>query len=174
MPKIIERPQITRGVSEPVRLDSNQQLATAGINEEQKFNSQLQSEIDAINASLSRINSLVSQQKEKTLRSQQSCIEESHGTVSDDISMELRGTLPSVRVHDQVSSKLFKTMTHWNSMIKDLQESTDFDIDKVSMSFRGSTNSAVEQSMMLPLESSRSLAPSMAPSSALTNHSRGK
>ena len=72
--------------------------------------------------------------------------------------MELRGTIPSVRVNDKVSCQLFKTMTHWNSMIKDLQESTDFDIDKVSMSFQGSraTGADPSQSMMLPLDSSRS------------------
>ena len=113
------------------------------ISEEQKFNSCLKAEIDQINQSLARINSLVNVQKVASERGQQNLLESQN---PNDISMELKAKAQSVRVHDAVSSHLFKTMTKWNSMILDLQESTDFDYEKVSMSFQQEAQSSRQSS----------------------------
>ena len=66
----------------------------------------MQAELDAINASLARINSLVSTQKKASARYDDQMLE-SQGV--SDISMELKG--PKVpRVSDDVGTKVFHSM----------------------------------------------------------------
>ena len=57
-----------------------------------------------------------------------------------------------MRVHDRVSAQLYKTMKVWNTMIQDLQVSTDFDLDKLSMSFQGTSGDL----MILKMDSTNS------------------
>ena len=72
------------------------------------------SEIDSINASLKKVQGLVSLQKQQHLKTQQSFMESQSAA---DISMELKGPPPQTRVHDTVGKNLFETMNKWNNMV---------------------------------------------------------
>ena len=85
--------------------------------EESKFNDQLQSEINNINASLKKINGLVSSQKAQKDKKYESFLEAKSST---DISMEFSDPPKQTKVNESVCSELFETMTKWNTMIKDL------------------------------------------------------
>ena len=76
-------------------------------------------------------------------------------------------------VQDSVCSQLFQTMTNWNSMIQDLQESTDFDVKRVSFAQKSSTSTNL--SLAFPNDESHiSDVAHSHRSMSTSNHTRGK